>query len=130
MAATEFNAFRLVGGTALSLHRGHRESIDIDLFSDASYDSIDFGATDDFLHKTYTYVDTYDHEVVGLGKSYFVGKNKDDCVKLDLYYTDEFIQEIIIIDNLRLANIEEIIAMKIDVVSRGGEKRIFGIFMN
>jgi Nucleotidyl transferase AbiEii toxin, Type IV TA system len=37
MAAKEFNAFRLVGGTALSLLRGHRESIDIDLFSDAPY---------------------------------------------------------------------------------------------
>jgi len=44
MAAREFNAFRLVGGIALSLLRGHRESIDIDLFSDATYDSIDFGA--------------------------------------------------------------------------------------
>jgi Nucleotidyl transferase AbiEii toxin, Type IV TA system len=43
MAAKEFNAFRLVGGTALSLLRGHRESNDIDLFSDAPYDSIYFG---------------------------------------------------------------------------------------
>ena len=40
MAAKEFNAFRLVGGTALSLLRGHRESVDIDMFSDAPYDSI------------------------------------------------------------------------------------------
>jgi hypothetical protein len=43
MAAKEFDAFRLVGGTALSLLRGHRESLDIDLFSDNPYDSIDFG---------------------------------------------------------------------------------------
>ena len=35
-------SFRLVGGTALSLHLGHRMSIDIDLFSDAPYGSIDF----------------------------------------------------------------------------------------
>lgn len=34
MAADEFASFRLVGGTALSLQIGHRESIDIDLFSD------------------------------------------------------------------------------------------------
>jgi hypothetical protein len=31
MLAKEFNTFRLVGGTALSLYRGHRKSIDIDL---------------------------------------------------------------------------------------------------
>jgi Nucleotidyl transferase AbiEii toxin, Type IV TA system len=35
MSAVEFENFRLVGGTALSLQLGHRMSIDIDLFSDA-----------------------------------------------------------------------------------------------
>jgi hypothetical protein len=58
MAVKEFDAFRLVGGTGLSLYRGHRESVDIDLFSDAPYDSINFGAIDEFLRKTYSYVDT------------------------------------------------------------------------
>ena len=40
MKATEFNDFRLVGGTSLSLQIGHRLSIDIDLFTDVIYDSI------------------------------------------------------------------------------------------
>ncbi len=35
MQADVFNDFRLVGGTALSLYRGHRMSVDIDLFTDA-----------------------------------------------------------------------------------------------
>jgi hypothetical protein len=35
MFAPEFNAFILVGGTALALQRGHRQSDDIDLFTDA-----------------------------------------------------------------------------------------------
>src|ERR1035437_2451116 len=125
MAAKEFNAFRLVGGTALSLYRGHRESVDIDLFSDAPYDSIDFGAIDSFLRKTYTYVDTNEYKVVGMGKSYYIGETKDNCVKLDLFYTDEFIQEIQLIDGIRLATVEEIIAMKINVISRGGRKKDF-----
>ena len=43
MQAPVFDPFRLVGGTALSLQVGHRESIDLDLFSDAPYGSIDFG---------------------------------------------------------------------------------------
>lgn len=34
-----FSPFRLVGGTNLSLRLGHRKSIDIDLFTDAQYDS-------------------------------------------------------------------------------------------
>jgi hypothetical protein len=125
MAAKEFIAFRLVGGTALSLLRGHRESIDIDLFSDAPYDSIDFGAIYAFLYNTFSYVDTNDYKVVGLGKSYYIGNTEEDCVKLDLFYTDKFIQDIIQIDGIRLATIEEIIAMKIDVISRGGRKKDF-----
>lgn len=31
MVTKEFDAFRLVGGTALSLYKGHRLSVDIDL---------------------------------------------------------------------------------------------------
>ena len=37
-----FAPFRLVGGTSLSLQLGHRRSIDIDLFTDAPYDTISF----------------------------------------------------------------------------------------
>ena len=123
MAAKEFNVFRLVGGTALSLHRGHRVSVDIDLFSDAPYDSIDFGAIDAFLRKTFSYVDTNEYKVIGPGKSYYIGNSKEDCVKLDLFYTDEFIQETILIDGI--TSVEEIIAMKIDVISRDGRKKDF-----
>jgi hypothetical protein len=125
MAAKEFNAFRLVGGTALSLHRGHRESNDIDLFSDAPYESIDFGAIYAFICNTFSYVDTNDYKEVGLGKSYFIGNSEEDCIKLDLFYTDKFMQDIIQIDGIRLATVEEIIAMKIDVISRGGRKKDF-----
>ena len=125
MATKEFNAFRLVGGTALSLQRGHRESIDIDLFSDAPYNSIDFGAIYTFLCNTFSYVDINDYKVVGPGKSYYIGKSEEDCVKLDLFYTDKFIQDIILMGGIRLATVEEIIAMKIDVISRGGRKKDF-----
>jgi predicted nucleotidyltransferase component of viral defense system len=42
-----------------------------------------------------------------------------------LYYTDEFMQKAVVIDGIRLASLEEIIAMKIDVVSRTGRKKDF-----
>ena len=38
----ELKSFQLVGGTALSLQIGHRMSVDIDLFTDVEYGSIDF----------------------------------------------------------------------------------------
>ena len=125
MTAKEFESFRLVGGTALSLFRGHRESVDIDLFTDAEYDSIDFDAIDAYLRTQYPYVDTSKDNIIGFGKSYFVGDNKDKCVKLDVFYTDSFIDPARIIDGIRLASIEEIIAMKLDVISRGGRKKDF-----
>lgn len=37
MQTSAFNPFYLAGGTALSLQRGHRQSIDIDLFTDIEY---------------------------------------------------------------------------------------------
>lgn len=46
-----FNPFRLVGGTSLSLQLGHRMCIDIDLFTDADYGSIDFKAIRAFFER-------------------------------------------------------------------------------
>jgi predicted nucleotidyltransferase component of viral defense system len=125
MSAEVFKDFRLVGGTALSLHRGHRMSVDIDLFTDAEYGSVDFDAIDTFLRSNYSYVDTNNYDVIGMGKCYFIGDNQLNCIKLDLFYTDKFIDKIILIDGLRLASIEEIIAMKMDVILRTGRKKDF-----
>lgn len=125
MKTAVFNDFRLVGGTALSLYRGHRMSVDIDLFSDAEYGTLDFEAIDTFLRTTFPYVDTSDFAAIGFGKSYYIGDSKQDCIKLDLYYTEPFINEKVIIDNIRMATVEEIIAMKLEIVSRMGRKKDF-----
>jgi len=100
-------------------------SIDIDLFTDAEYDSVDFEAIDTYLRNTFDYVDANDFGVIGMGKSYFIGNSADESVKLDLYYTDDFINEAITLDGVRLATIEEIIAMKLDVIQRNGRKKDF-----
>jgi hypothetical protein len=60
MQADEFKDFRLVGGTALSLHIGHRMSIDIDLFTDAEYSSVDFERIEKFLGSACTTESAYD----------------------------------------------------------------------
>jgi predicted nucleotidyltransferase component of viral defense system len=126
MRAKEFSGFRLVGGTSLSLQLGHRLSVDIDLFTDADYGSVDFGRIDAFLLSHFGYVDADFGSPAAMGKSYLIGTDRENNVKLDLYYsTDKFIQPALDTDGIRLATIEEIIAMKVDVVSRGGRKKDF-----
>ena len=125
MDSSVFENFRLVGGTALSLQLGHRISVDIDLFSDDSYGSIDFEEIENFLKSNFSYVDGFSDIQPAMGKSYFIGTDKENSVKLDVYYTDDFIQPAKIIDYIRMATVEEIIAMKVDVVQRGGRKKDF-----
>ena len=125
MAAKEFETFRLVGGTSLSLQIGHRESIDIDLFSDVDYGKIDFEAIEKYLESNFKYLDHLSNIIPGMGKSYLVGEDKDNTLKLDIFYTDKFIQPYCVEDTIRMATIEEIIAMKLDVVQRGGRKKDF-----
>ena len=125
MTSSVFENFRLVGGTALSLQLGHRISVDIDLFSDDSYGSIDFEEIENFLKSNFSYVDGFSDIQPAMGKSYFIGTDKENSVKLDVYYTDDFIQPAKIIDYIRMATVEEIIAMKVDVVQRGGRKNDF-----
>ena len=55
----------------------------------------------------------------------FVESMLEHSVKLDVFYTDPFIQPFIVIDTIRMASIEEIIAMKMDVIQRGGRKKDF-----
>jgi hypothetical protein len=60
-----------------------------------------------------------------LGKSYFVGDTEVNCIKLDLFYTDTFIRPAFVAENIRFASLEDIVAMKIDVIGRGGRKKDF-----
>ncbi|NLO70609.1 MAG: nucleotidyl transferase AbiEii/AbiGii toxin family protein [Porphyromonadaceae bacterium] len=121
-----FMPFRLVGGTSLSLRLGHRKSVDIDLFTNAPYGSLDFSRIEDYLQNNFQYFSMPDKtDIIGFGKSYFIGNSQIDFVKLDLYYYDEMNTEYEIIDGIRMAKLEDIVAMKIDVISRSGRKKDF-----
>lgn len=107
---------------------GHRISVDIDLFSDVEYGSLDFHSKERFLKNQFPFIDHLSSFPFGFGKSYFVGENKENAVKLDLYYTDRFINPVKTENGIRLATIEEITAMKIDVIQRiGRKKRLLGL---
>jgi predicted nucleotidyltransferase len=118
--------FRLVGGTALSLQLGHRMSDDIDLFTDANYGSINFGLIEEYLIKNFPYVSGDMGGNPGMGKSYLVGAHDEDYVKVDIYYSmDPFFQPLVFEDNVRMATIEEVTAMKVDIIQRKGRKKDF-----
>ena len=117
--------FRLVGGTSLSLQLGHRMSVDIDLFSDAEYGSINFDLIDAKLRETFPLVEMQYEGNNGFGKSYFIGKSENDIVKVDLFYTDNFIRPIVIYESIRMASTEDIAAMKMEIIGQNGRKKDF-----
>ena len=125
MSEELFSSFRLVGGTALSLRLGHRISVDIDLFTDAEYASIDFKEIRSFLENKYQYCSSRNLDNVAFGTYFEVGNSKEDFVKIDLYYTDEFVFDSVYYDSIKMASESEIIAMKLDVVLRNGRKKDF-----
>ncbi|PHR87933.1 MAG: hypothetical protein COA80_18445 [Leeuwenhoekiella sp.] len=124
MEIPELEAFRLVGGTSLSLQLGHRESVDIDLFTDAAYGSIDFAKIESILKNVFPYMSS-SSELIGMGKSYFIGANEGELVKLDLFYTDAFAFPLITEQHIRFASIPEIAAMKFEVLAQVGRKKDF-----
>ena len=125
MALDSFKNFRLVGGISLSLILGHRMSIDIDLFTDSEYGSIDFLEILEVLKVEFDYIDHNIWENKRMGNSCFIGSSTGESIKLDLFYTDPFVYPIISHDNIRLSSLEEIVAMKLDVIGRGGRKKDF-----
>ncbi|OOQ58225.1 nucleotidyl transferase AbiEii/AbiGii toxin family protein [Mucilaginibacter pedocola] len=126
MGSAELKDFRLIGGTALSLQLGHRMSVDIDLFTDSAYGTIDFELIERFLKTNFPYANGDFGGNAGLGRSYLVGDNSSSVVKVDIYYAmDPFFQPVKMDENIRMATIEEIIAMKIDVIQRVGRKKDF-----
>ena len=121
-----FFPFRLVGGTNLSLRYGHRYSVDIDLFTDAEYGSLDFKRIESFLQQNFPYYSCNDKtSIVGFGRGYYIGNTSVDSIKLDLMYTEPFLSDVEYMDGVRLAAVEDIIAMKMNVISHGGRKKDF-----
>jgi hypothetical protein len=104
--------FFLVGGTALSLQIGHRISIDIDLFSQNSFDE---GALS-------VYLETQQ----GLQLSYLnknTIKGRVNNVQVDLItHAYPLVKEIVIDETIRLASAEDIAAMKLNAIIGNGTR--------
>ncbi|QQL50165.1 nucleotidyl transferase AbiEii/AbiGii toxin family protein [Mucilaginibacter ginkgonis] len=118
---------RLVGGTALSLHLGHRMSVDIDLFiSGETYGAFNYEKLESYLNETFPFVSGDFGSPPAFGKSYLIGNSNNDVVKVDIFYaSDPFFDDALIIDDIRLGSLQQITAMKLDIVRRVGRKKDF-----
>jgi hypothetical protein len=122
MDIPELSCFRLIGGTALSLHLGHRISNGIDLHSKTNIHNIDFNKIDNAIKAQFPYVEIVYRESNGRGIVYFIGSDKTEAIKLDLFCADNFIRPAIVQQNIRLATFEDIIATKLENIGRSARK--------
>lgn len=115
MSSSIFNGFNLVGGTSLALQIGHRFSVDIDMFGIAEIDEFEF-------------VD----ELSNFGKVIVIKKSKNvlilsvNGIKVDFVnYKYPLIEEITIVENIRLASDKDIAAMKLNAIAGRGSRKDF-----
>ncbi|MDE5887881.1 MAG: nucleotidyl transferase AbiEii/AbiGii toxin family protein [Muribaculaceae bacterium] len=122
-----FAPFRLVGGTNIALQYSHRESVDIDLFTDYEYGSLNFKRFEEWFKNKYKYYDSSDSgSKVGMGRTYYIGNDEKDAVKVDLMYENsKFLYPEIVVDNVRMASLTEIAVMKLNAIYYGGRKKDF-----
>lgn len=108
---------RLVGGTALALQYGHRQSVDLDMFG--SFD-LEKNRLFDVILKPYAKVEPIkDGSTI---KMCFMDGVKVDFVNYSIYpWIDDPIEE----DGLRLASPKDIAALKINAIEGRGSKKDF-----
>lgn len=100
--------FRLVGGTALSLQLGHRQSKDIDLFSYNDF------ATEEICNAFKKKFGL--QQKLKVAKGVMIVTHIND-VKIDIVNDkNKFIRPAAVEDGIRMASLEEIAAMKIKII--------------
>jgi predicted nucleotidyltransferase component of viral defense system len=106
----------LTGGTALTLHLGHRTSTDIDLFTQKSQNAV---ALMDYFRKKYknTNVDIAKNDYTRI----YVNDIKIEMVQ----YEEKILEEPIYEEGIRLFSVNEIAAMKLDAIIKRTEPRDF-----
>lgn len=107
--------FYLAGGTALAVQLGHRESIDLDWFSDFDFKNIDIK-----------------HKLSQIGGFSLTSEEEGtvngvlDSVKVSFFYYDyKQIFPLVNFVGIKIADERDIAAMKIDAISSRGSKKDF-----
>jgi hypothetical protein len=104
--------FYLVGGSALALHLGHRKSVDIDLFSNVSFDT---SALLESLLQDYPY------QLTLTAGNTLKGSIKD--IKVDfLAHRYSLILEPVSFSGIQMLSMPDIAAMKLNAISTSGQR--------
>jgi hypothetical protein len=110
-----FRDYFLVGGTALSLQIGHRNSIDIDLFGNCDINA------DLFIEKLKNY-----GEVIVTQNSKNILITEIGSIKVDFVnYKYPLLSNPIKIDNIRMLATTDIAAMKLNAIAGRGSRKDF-----
>ena len=108
--------FYLAGGTGLALQLGHRVSEDLDFFTGSTFETLSlytsFKAKVDRIHEILSESQTLIVDLEGVKCSFF-------------YYDVPLIFEIILFDELRIADWRDILAEKFKTVAQRGSKKDF-----
>jgi len=102
----------LVGGTALALQIGHRKSTDLVLFTTQIPNIEEIVNT---LRSKYGYIPSLQSDKTTIGQI--------DGIKIDvIYHPYKWIKPVNQIDDIRLASLEDIGAMKLHAIANSGER--------
>jgi len=112
MNDSAFDNFRLVGETSLSLQMGHRISVDLDLFTNLSFDEQKML---EYLRAEYHFeLDFIDKETL---------KGEIDGVKIDcIAHKYSWLSSPVPENKIRLASYEDIAAMKLNAIVGNGSR--------
>jgi predicted nucleotidyltransferase component of viral defense system len=115
MSEKLFSDFNLVGGTALALQMGHRNSIDIDLFGNSEINS------EFFIEKLSEFGEV---KVAKSTKNILITKINE--VKVDFVnYKYPLLSECLFIENIRMLSVKDIAGMKLNAIAGRGSKKDF-----
>lgn len=110
-----FASMRLVGGTALALQYGHRQSVDLDMFGPVQLDSFEIRQVLNRLGRLTVIKETSNIKI------YLLDGIKVDFVNYAYPWIDDAVEE----EGIRLASDKDIAAMKINAIEGRGSKKDF-----
>lgn len=111
-ARVPLNSFHLVGGTALALQLGHRDSIDIDLFSQSDFDYLQLT---EFLKSEFSFDENFVRKNTIIG---FINNIKVDFITHPYQYINPPVTE----EGITFLSKEDIAAMKLNAIINSGQR--------
>ena len=112
MSDVRLQDFVLVGGTSLALQLGHRLSVDLDLFTDTDFNAENLKA---YLDRTYHFQADFMERSTVKGE---IDGVQIDCIAHCYPWLKPFQTE----NSWRLANLEDIAAMKLNAIAGNGTR--------